>query len=78
MKKMNKLNQVRIFNIDIKKKNYYFLIFRNFFSFLGECKKFSLHTCHITPSFKYQDIVLPGTTNIKSFHVDGSIILYSR
>ncbi|RIA94332.1 hypothetical protein C1645_818146 [Glomus cerebriforme] len=45
---------------------------------LGECQNFSPHTCHIEPSFKYQDIILPGTTKIKSFHVDGSIILYSR
>ncbi|KAF0523438.1 hypothetical protein F8M41_015398 [Gigaspora margarita] len=42
-----------------------------------ECKKHS-DTCHNYPSFKYQDIILPGTTKIKSFHVEDSLILYSR
>ncbi|CAG8774640.1 3050_t:CDS:2, partial [Racocetra persica] len=42
-----------------------------------ECKK-PFYTCHNYPSFEYQDIILPGTTKIKSFHVEDSLILYSR
>ncbi|CAG8592770.1 4681_t:CDS:10, partial [Cetraspora pellucida] len=42
-----------------------------------ECEK-PFYTCHNYPSFEYQDIILPGTTKIKSFHVEDSLILYSR
>ncbi|CAG8495916.1 3225_t:CDS:10 [Paraglomus occultum] len=45
---------------------------------VGECKSHTNSPCHSTPSFRFQDIILPGTMPIKAFYVDNNMILYSR
>ncbi|CAG8591896.1 4834_t:CDS:10, partial [Paraglomus brasilianum] len=45
---------------------------------VGGCKSHTNSPCQSTPSFRFQDITLPGTMPIKAFYVDNSMILYSR